>query len=180
VIPFYQQLLGALGMPSLVGVPQVVRDEGIGELWFASYEANFFNQTDLQTLSTAAGQLAGVVEQSFLVAQTDESLRRQVDQLTSLTRISRELGTSLDLKSLLQLVYSEALRITRADGGSIILFDLSRPAGEPPIIRYSVGDSPSETLGTLEQQQWKLVKRSSCRILRVRNLPNPTPVWNPP
>ena len=152
VIPFYQQLLGALGMPSLVGVPLVVRDEGIGELWFASYEANFFNQTDLQTLSTAAGQLAGVVEQSFLVAQTDESLRRQVDQLTALTRISRELGTSLDLKSLLQLVYSEALRITRADGGSIILFDLSRPAGEPPIIRYSVGDSPLETLGTLEQQ----------------------------
>ena len=158
VIPFYQQLFSLLKLQSLIGVPLIVRDEGVGEVWFGSIQPSTFNQTDLQTMITAAGQLAGVVEQSFLVAQTDESLRRQVEQLTALTRISRELGTSLDLKSILQLVYSEALRITRADSGSILLFDLSRSESGLPIIRYSVGDSSPKVLSELEQQALSTVE----------------------
>ncbi len=133
-------------------MPLVVRDEGIGEIWIASHQPDFFDPGDVQLMATAAGQLAGVVERSYLLIQTDESLRRRVEQMTSLTRVTRELSTSLDLKYLLQLVYDEALRTTRADCGSILFFDLDQPYGDAPHIRFSVGDPPHAALSSLEQQ----------------------------
>jgi PAS domain S-box-containing protein len=153
IVPFYQAIFRKLNGLSLVGVPLVVHNEGVGELWFVSRELSFFDQTDIQTIVTAAGQLAGVVEQSYLAAQTDESLRRRVEQMTALTRISRELGSSLDFKSLLQLVYAEALRATRADCGSILFFDLNRPGTEEKqLVRFYVGDLPSTERTPLELQ----------------------------
>jgi PAS domain S-box-containing protein len=152
LIPFYQQLISSWGIESLVVAPLVVRDEGIGEVWLASRKRNFFEQNDMQVAATAAGQLAGVVERGFTEMQTDETLRRRIEQMTALTRITRELSTSLDLKYLLQLVYDEALRTTRADCGSILFFDLDRPPEDEPDIRFYVGDKPAKTLSTLELQ----------------------------
>lgn len=146
VIPYYQQIVNEFRIVSAVVVPLIVRNEGIGELWFGSTEVNSFDQGELMLIVTAAGQLAGVVEQSYLRTQTDESLRRRVEQLTALTRISRELSTSLDLTNLLQLVYSEALQTTRADCGTILLFDLSREPDQAPKTRFYVGDSPGSVL----------------------------------
>ncbi len=146
LIPRYQQIVNELRIVSAIVVPLVVRNEGIGELWFGGTEVASFDQGELQLVITAAGQLAGVVEQSYLRAQTDESLRRRVEQLTALSRISRELSTSLDLTNLLQLVYSEALQTTRADCGTILLFDLNRELDQEPKIRFYVGDLPGSTL----------------------------------
>lgn len=152
VIPFYQRLAHGWGIASAVSVPLVVRDEGIGEIWLGDISPNAFDQADVQVIATAAGQLAGVIEQGYLREQTDDSLRRQVDQLTALTRISRELSTSLDLDYLLQLVYDEALRTTQADCGSILLFDLSRALDEELKIRVWIGDAPPDSLGEAERR----------------------------
>jgi PAS domain S-box-containing protein len=151
IIPFYQAIFSHWGLESIVAVPLVVLNEGIGELWFGSLVTDFFEQGDAQVAATAAGQLAGVAEQAFLRGQTDESLRRRVDQLTAITRISRELSTSLDLNYLLNLVYDEALRTTRADCGTILLFDLDNQA-EKHAIRFFVGDMPNADLTPLERQ----------------------------
>lgn len=150
VIPYYQQIIAEWGLESLLITPFIVRDEGIGEIWVGSRSPDYFEAGDVQVLSTAAGQLAGVVERSFLINQTDESLRRRVDQLTALTRISRELSTSLDLGSLLQLVYDEAVRTTRADCGSLALFDVNRLQGQEPRIRFLVGEPSAIELSPLE------------------------------
>ena len=152
IIPFYQTILENWKIESLIAVPLVVRNDGIGELWFASRAADFFDQGDVQVVSTAAGQLAGVVEQSFLRSQTDESLRRRVEQMTAITRISRELSTSLDLNYLLKLVYAEALRTTSADCGTIMLFHLDLDSGVASHqMRFFVGDEPPDSLTLLEQ-----------------------------
>ncbi|NPV77307.1 MAG: GAF domain-containing protein [Anaerolineae bacterium] len=150
IVPFYQQIIAEWGLESVLIAPLIVRDEGIGEIWMASCSPGFFDQGDLQTLSTAAGQLAGVVERSYLMSQTDESLRRRVDQLTALTRISRELSASLDLGSLLQMVYDEAVRTTRADCGSLVLFDLNCLPEEAPQIRFLVGEPGAIELSPFE------------------------------
>ncbi len=142
IIPYYQRILNELRIVSAVAVPLIVRNDGIGEIWFGSTEVNSFDQGEMQLVVTAAGQLAGVVEQSFLRAQTDESLRRRVEQLTALSRISRELSTSLDLSNLLQLVYSEALLTTRADCGTILLFEQNQSQEFSEAIRFYVGDPP--------------------------------------
>ncbi len=151
VIPFYQAILNHWQLESVTAAPLIVRDRGIGEVWICSRDDFFYDQVDLQVTVTAAGQLAGVVEQGYLTEQTDESLRRQVDRMTALSRISRELSTTLDLTYLLQLVYDEALRTTGADCGTIMLFDLSRPAEQKPVVRFYVGDAPLSELPALEQ-----------------------------
>lgn len=152
IVPFYQSIFEHWQVESIVAVPLVIRNEGIGELWFGAKTADFFEQGDVQVVATAAGQLAGVVEQSFLRSQTDESLRRRVDQMTAITRISRELSRSLDLNYLLQLVYDEALRTTGAHCGTILLFKLDEAQAEAvPAIRFSVGDPVEPALTSLLQ-----------------------------
>lgn len=152
IVPFYQDIFKLLGAGSAVGVPLIVRNEGVGELWFFSRQINAFDSLETQSVQTAAGQIAAVVEQNFLAAQTDENLRRRVDQMTALTRISRELGSSLDLKSLLQLVYTEALHATRADCGAISLLDTHRLPDQKPIVRFYVGDLSGAVFDEFEQR----------------------------
>jgi PAS domain S-box-containing protein len=146
IIPFYQEILHNWNVQSAVIVPLIVRDHGIGELWLGSASQDYFDLGDMQTVSTAAGQLAGVVEQSYLSSQTDESLRRRVEQLTALMQISRELSSSLDLHSLLQLVYDQAILTTRADCGAILLIDWKQDEDVVMQIRHSVGDANNRQL----------------------------------
>jgi GAF domain-containing protein len=131
-------------------VPLIVRDAGIGELWLGSVNQDYFDLGDMQMVSTAAGQLAGVVEQSYLSSQTDESLRRRVEQLTAIMQITRELSTSLDLHSLLQLVYDQAILTTRADCGRIVLLEWSRGGETRLKPGFCVGDSNKSQLSPLE------------------------------
>lgn len=150
LIPFYGQILELWKIESVVAVPMIVRHEGVGEIWFGSLSPAFFDQGDLQVLMTAAGQLGGVVEQSYLFAQTDDSLRRRVDQLTALTRISRELSASLDIQYLLKLVYDEALHASNADFGQILLFDTVAQNDQKLKIKASSGNLPDVQLSSLE------------------------------
>jgi PAS domain S-box-containing protein len=152
IIPFYQDILRLWNVQSAVIVPLIVRDVGIGELWLGSVSQDYFDLGDMQMVSTAAGQLAGVVEQSYLSSQTDESLRRRVEQLTALMHITRELSTSLDLHSLLQLVYDQALLTTRAECGTILLLDWNRGGETYFTSGYSVGDLNKQQLTSLEIQ----------------------------
>jgi PAS domain S-box-containing protein len=150
IIPFYQAILSTWSLESAVVAPLVVRDEGIGEVWIGSRKPGFFEKGDLQVVLTAAGALAGVVERSYLVMQTDDSLRRRVDQLTALTRISRELSTSLDLDALVQVVFEEAMRTTQAEIGSILLFEMEHPDSPFVHIRMVVGDHPGTGFSPVE------------------------------
>jgi len=155
IIPFYQHILDTWQMQSAVVVPLIVRDEGIGEVWLGSKEPEFFGYGDMQVVVTAAGQLAGVVDQANLINLTDESLRRRVEQLTTLTQTSQELSTSLDLNSLMQLVYGSVLRTARAECGGILLFDLDRPLDASPVVRLSTGDVTRSKLSDLEEEALK-------------------------
>jgi PAS domain S-box-containing protein len=149
--PVYRALITLLDVQAAIIVPLVVRDRGVGELWLGSHSTEFFDRSDLLTVSTACGQLAGVVEQSFLVAQTDESLRRRLEQLIALTRISRELSTPLDVKYLLQIVFDETLRTSRADSGTIMLFDPESTNLTTLHVQYYVGDAPAAQLLPIER-----------------------------
>lgn len=150
LIPFYQTLGLGWGVQSVVAVPLVVRNRGIGELWIGSPNNHAFDQGDVQVAAVAAGQLAGVVEQSFLAAQTDERLRQRVNQLTTLTRLARQLSAASDVKIILQIVFDELLKCTGAQRGVIQIFD---PAGLDDgqfSTLYFAGDLPAESLSDAE------------------------------
>ena len=151
ILPVYRPLVTALQVESAIVVPLVVRDRSLGELMLGSRKAEFFNTYDLQVISTAANQLASAVEDATHSTQTDESLRRRVEELTSIARVSRELNSMVDLKSLLEVVRDESLRTTRAECGSILLFDTNASSNPPPVT-LSLGCSLPETFSPLDQK----------------------------
>ncbi|HET9905594.1 MAG TPA: GAF domain-containing protein, partial [Anaerolineales bacterium] len=133
ILPVYRPLVNTLQVESAIVVPLLIRDRSLGELMLGSRKAEFFNNYDLQVISTAAGQLASAIEDATRATQTDESLRRRVEQLTSIARVSRELNSMTDLKSLLEVVRDESLRATGADCGAILLFETNSSINPPPV-----------------------------------------------
>jgi PAS domain S-box-containing protein len=152
----YGPLIDRLKIHSIIIAPLIVREQGIGELFIGSFRADFFSSGDAQTVSTACGQIAGAIDRAALFTQTDNSLRQRIDQLVALTRVSRELNTTIRLEELLQRVYSEALRATRADCGSILLFDLDTAHQIRPLTPPKTGGPSSgsdQTDGALTRDQ---------------------------
>lgn len=137
----YLSIWNALHAQAMICVPLIVRERGIGEIILARHEDQPFSTADVELAFTAAGQIAGAIERASLYSQTDETLRRKVEQLTSLTRIGQELNASLDLKHLLKLVYNEALFNTGADCGSILLLNQEDTSADSlPDISAQIGD----------------------------------------
>jgi PAS domain S-box-containing protein len=153
LLPLYRSFLSNLDIRSTIITPLVVRERGIGEIMFGVQTASAFNSETTQTAITVSAQLASAIERASLYSQTDDSLRRRLDQLTAVTSISRELNSSLDLGNLLQRVYDESLFTTGADCGTILLFDLSDSTSElrSPKIMLHLGDSIGTELHPLEQ-----------------------------
>jgi PAS domain S-box-containing protein len=149
ILPVYRPLATALQNESTMVVPLVVRDKSIGELMLGSRKADFFNTYDLQVVATAAGQLAAAVESSDLLQQTDDTLRSRVDQLSGLNRLSKELGASLDIHHLLQVMQSESLRILHANSASIVVIEPGSDA-TTPVLLHSTGSSAVQSLTPLE------------------------------
>jgi GAF domain-containing protein len=135
LLSFYRPLVTELNLESVLIVPLVLHEKSLGELMLGSRKTDLFNDYDLQVLTTAAAQLAAAIESSYLVSQTDVSLRRRVDQLTSVARVSREMGASLSVENLLQVIHRETLRSTGADCGSIILLDTEQSGLTPAVLQ---------------------------------------------
>ncbi len=146
----YRLMADVLGINSLIDVPIIVREHGIGEVLLASRQAEFFDPSDLILLTTTASQIGSAIEKSSLYTQTDQSLQRRVEQLTALTRISRELNTNLELRSLLELVYTELLRTTQARCGFIALYHQTEGGGGERVAFITIGDRGEEELSPLE------------------------------
>ena len=151
VLPAYRPLVNILQVESAIVVPLIVRDRSLGEVMLGSRKAEFFNNYDLQVILTAAGQLASAIENATRATQTDESLRRRVEQLISIARVSRELNSMVDLKPLLEVVRDESLRTTRAECGAILLFDMSAPSN-PPTVALSLGCPLPAVFSPLDQK----------------------------
>jgi len=171
ILPAYRPLVNMLQVESAIVVPLIVRDRSLGELMLGSRKAEFFNNYDLQIVLTAAGQLASAIENATRSTQTDESLRRRVEQLTSIARVSRELNSMTDLKSLLEVVRDESLRTTRAECGSILLFNTT-VSSNPPVI-LSLGCHLPEVYSPLDQ---KVIETGEPQLIVDYSLNDETPV----
>lgn len=149
--PIYQALATTAGLESAAVVPLLVRGRALGELVLGSRRAEYFGDYDLQLLTTAAGQLAAALENLRLAAQTDPALRRRVDQLTSIARVSREMGASLSVDHLLNVIHDETIRATGADCGSILLAEAADVVKDPRQLQ-SVGCGYGAELSPLERK----------------------------
>lgn len=150
ILPVYRPLVSVLQVESAIVVPLVIHNTSVGELMLGSRKTEFFNSSDLQIVTTAASQLAAAIEDATRLTETDESLRRRVEQLTSIARVSRELNSMVDLRSLLEVVRDEALRTTHAECGAILLFDINSSSNPPPV-SLALGCPLPEALSDLDE-----------------------------
>ena len=125
ITKMYRRVVEHYRVESAIIVPLIAQDSSMGEVWLGARRERAFARNDVNLVETVAAQLASAVERNRLASITDETLRRRVEQLTALTRLGRELNQTLELEHLLQSVYTEALRATHADCGSIVLLDTS-------------------------------------------------------
>ena len=171
----YRSILQGLDAQSLLGVPLVVRDRSVGEVLLFSRRQSQFDEAALLFVSTAAGQLAGAVERAFLYSQTDETLRRRVEELSALTRISRELNITLDLQHILQRVLEESLRATHSDEGTIVLFEMGED-GEvlSNRMRLYVGAEPHTWLSEVVSTVSNLSNALAIDSYASSSLPRPS------
>jgi GAF domain-containing protein/nitrogen-specific signal transduction histidine kinase len=151
VMPVYRRIVDTVRVESVMVIPLLARERSVGEFMLGSRVADFFNANDMQLATTAAGLLAAAVEGAALLNQTDESLRRRVEQLTAITHVTRELNASMDLTRLLESIHEQSLRLTRADCGTILVFD---PDTDPlaPTIAYQLGCPADEPMLALTRQ----------------------------
>ncbi len=159
---YYRVLVTGAGMESALFVPLLVRGKSLGELLLAGRKTDFFNDYDVQVAATAAGQLASALESLLLLSQTDESLRRRVEQLTSVARVSREIGASISVDRLLEVIHDEVILSTGADCGSILYLDPEAAANDPRL-RQLVG-CPS--VGELSPLQRTAIENNRSFLIR--------------
>ncbi len=153
LIDFYRPLIEPLGMRAALLVPIVVHGRSLGEMVVASHLPDFFTRYDLQAAVSVAEQLSVALDTSQRSAQTDEDLRLRVERLTALSRISRELSGSLNVKHVLQIVYEEGLRIAKADCGTIRVFDEEAlREDENPVCVLSLGCMQGSALMKIEEK----------------------------
>ncbi|MFZ5878262.1 MAG: GAF domain-containing protein [Chloroflexota bacterium] len=148
ILSIYRPLSNALQMESAVVVPLAAHEHSLGELLLGSKRAEHFSAFDLQVIATAAGQLAAAVDSSRLLGQTDVSLRQRVEQLSSVARISRELGSSLELRHLLTIIHEESLRLLGASCGTILILENDDQGMD---IKMAVGCPLDDGLSPLDQ-----------------------------
>ena len=100
-------------------VPLRVGERIIGVLDVQSTKPNAFSESDERLLTTLAGQLSTVLENSRLYAETF----RRVRELSSLMEVSHALNEAGDLETILDIVLNQAFALVGTGEGSIILLD---------------------------------------------------------
>ncbi|HEX6302714.1 MAG TPA: GAF domain-containing protein [Anaerolineales bacterium] len=145
VLPAYRPLIDKLKFRSAIDVPLVIRDRGIGEIMFGSYKPHFFNRSDIESVATAAGQLAGAIEQAALAPRTDEDLQPQAKRTTALTRlhhilaIAKTIGQLSKRSEILISIGNELL--TKMEMDSVLVAE-AIPGGLQVV--YSLGKIPPD------------------------------------
>lgn len=151
-LPVYTPFFNHIQIRSVINVPLIVRDHLIGEIMIGNRQTNFYDQSDLTIIATAASQLASAIEQFLLYKQTDESLRERIDRISTIAQKNRELAASTDVLELCGMLYEEVIHRTPADCGSIMIFDQFK---ENYPILFQVGEPHENELSLLEEKALK-------------------------
>ena len=161
-----------LGWSSAVIVPLAVHGKPLGELILGSQRAGLFGQADIDLLTTVAAQLASKIEGFRVATETDASLLRRVERLTSMLRVGREIAGSLSVDHLLQVIHDEGIQLVGADCGSILLAEAAEGAAGQQRYR-SVGCRSGEELSHVEQRSLDTGRSLSIADFRDEEFPPP-------
>lgn len=108
----------------LVSVPIIffAVEKLVGVINVQAAEPREFGPDEVSFLEVVAGQLAMNVENGRLYSKTDEALRRKVNELSTLQRVSELVASTLEIKQVLETIAMQAVRLSGAERS--ILFEL--------------------------------------------------------
>ncbi|HHS96485.1 MAG TPA: GAF domain-containing protein, partial [Chloroflexi bacterium] len=143
-----QESVIGYGLRSIICVPLQIRERVIGALYLDNrIKAGAFSQDDVALLTAFANHAAIAIENARLYTATDRTLAVRVRELTTMQQIDRELNATLDVRRVLEVTLSWAMRATGADAGTLrVLGD-----GEGTAVVVEEGNPPlSPSNGTQE------------------------------
>ncbi len=156
---------GSFHTANVIAVPLISQERVTGVLEVLNKRGGTFNPTDVDLLTTFAGQAAVAIENARLFQLTDLQLSERVSELETLERIDIELNRSLDLRKVAEITVNWALENSSATAGMIGLV-----VGEPPrflmVYRYGYAeyDVPEGTEGDFLPLDRGIVSR----VMRTR------------
>jgi GAF domain-containing protein len=123
----YKRVAERFGIVNTMIVPLTVGDRMIGEIGVANRKAGQYHLDDVATFSTVAAQIASSVERLLLFEATGENLRRRVEELDAIARVSNELTLTVELDKILETIRDETAKATYAYESTLVLL---RPMNE--------------------------------------------------
>ncbi len=121
LLPAYRPLMEQLRVRKAVIVPLNAGGRGVGELIVANPRDRDYNEHDLDLLFAVATPLSAALEHARLRAITDQNLQARLAELEALGRVSDELGLTVDLGRVMDVIRQQAMRVTGADDCSVLL-----------------------------------------------------------
>jgi signal transduction histidine kinase/CheY-like chemotaxis protein len=121
-----QDLQRLAGFRVLLCAPMLLGDEVVGVLLMWRTRVAPFSETDMSLLDEFAAQAAIALRQVELMRSLEarsSELASKVAQLEALRDVGDAVGSSLDPDAVLNSIVSNAVRLTNADGGSIMEYD---------------------------------------------------------
>ncbi|MFN8451326.1 MAG: GAF domain-containing protein, partial [Anaerolineae bacterium] len=154
VIDDYRAAALEMGINSEVMVPLVVGDQSLGEMGVFNRGEPPYGDDDVRNLQAIAIHVAAALDRVRLHEATGQNLRRRLQELDAISRVSNELTATLDFDRVLDVIRHEAAQATDAEGNTIALI---LPPSEwlsdgVPRIERRVGDRTSLALADIERR----------------------------
>ncbi len=110
---------------SMLSVPIVVFTvhKLVGVLNVQTTQVREWTAQETAFLETVTGQIALAIENARLYRETDEQLRRKVEQMSTLQRVSARVASSLDVNEVLDLITGYLRDLGRADKCAVFMLD---------------------------------------------------------
>ncbi|MGB9722942.1 MAG: GAF domain-containing protein [Chloroflexia bacterium] len=132
----YEPILHEDPYRSLLSVPIVLYtvEKLVGVINVRTREVRTYTPEEIKFLETVAGEMAISLENARLYQETDQRLRRKVDELTTLQRVSAMVAGTLELDRTLGLIAEQAAKLGQADLAVIV--EWLPPKQEPSVIAF--------------------------------------------
>lgn len=128
-------------LTSFMGVPVVYRSEIIGVLSVMTMQERQFSQDEQALLAGMADQAAIALENARLFQERD----RRIAELTSFNSISRQINATLDVDTLLNILYTDISQVLESSASFIAMYDAPTKQITYPI--FWDGGKPSPHAG---------------------------------
>ncbi len=117
----YYRAAKQMGIVSIVMVPLIVGEQSLGELAVFNRSEPPYSDDDIRNLQAIAIHLAAAFDRVRLHEATGQNLRRRLQELDAISRVSNELAATLDFDRVLDVIRQEATQATDAEGNTVVL-----------------------------------------------------------